>query len=493
MAFDFSDPLVVAKITEWDTLHEENRYLGACLEYLGPIGRNPIRLNQLLDCGVDETWFLDSHNRDFFIGLFEVSVSIGSAGSIVRAQGVIDVAEARTTERGWARPLIQEYQNATGYLDFAVLLSEEIPIWWQKLKRSKLISLLGKLDQTLTLPPSKNNFSHIDVLIEQVSAEWKADPAIKPPAINLFDAMRKRCLEPLPLDSHYPTGLTNFDEILGGGFAGATAPDAGRLIIVAARPGSGKTLVAVNLAMRIAARGSIVAMWSLEMQPEQIALRTIAAWDYVQQRTGLNTGKPVFSSAGKITYNNLRQHDLAPAPRQRLAEENYTALDANFKVYNGDSGLTAENICRQMRLFVKQFPDTRLLVIDHLGLLDHNSKSANQAISVGEATRLIKTTAVNLGVDVLLLCQLNRGLEARTDKMPLLSDLRDSGRIEEDADLVLGLYRPAYYSKEPSDADKLQIGVLKNRQGELSTQTFLVDLNCCALANSPFSSCTAAS
>ena len=485
MAFDFTDSLVVAKITDWNTLHEENRYLGACLEYLGPIGRNPIRLHQLLDCGVAEDWFLDTQNRDFYSGLFEVSLSVGLTGNIVRTQGVIDAAEARTAERGWARPLIQEYQDATGYLDFAVLLSEEIPIWWQKLKRSKLISLLGKLDQTLTLPPSKNNFSHIDVLIEQVTAEWKADPAIKPPAVNLFDAMRKRCLEPIPPDSHHPTGIRAIDEILGGGFAGVNAPDAGRLIIVAARPGSGKTLVAVNLAMQIAARGSVVAMWSLEMQPEQIALRTIAAWDYVQQRIGLNAGQPISSCGGRITYNNLRSHNIPTNARTRLEDENYAALDANFKIYNGDSGLTAENICRQMRLFVKQFPDTRLLVIDHLGLLDHNSKSGNQAIAVGEATRLIKTTAVNLGIDILLLCQLNRGLEGRADKMPLLSDLRDSGRIEEDADLVLGLFRPAYYSKELEDENKLQIGVLKNRQGELSTAHLLVDLNCCALADNP--------
>ena len=142
-----------------------------------------------------------------------------------------------------------------------------------------------------------------------------------------------------------------------------------------------------------------------------------------------------------------------------------------------------------MRVFSRANPDCRLFVIDHLGLLNVGT-NPNRASAIGDATRLLKTTANELGIDVLLLCQVNRGLESREDKMPELADLRDSGRIEEDADVVVGLMRPIHLQPFRRTRNDLRIGILKNRQGALGAfRVWLINLDGCAIyeaLDSPF-------
>jgi replicative DNA helicase len=468
-------------ITSWDSSRDEARFIGACFEYFGPMGRNIDRLFRLLDSGVDETWFQDPRYRDLYLGLFQVVTCIGQEGVTVRVQGILDAAEARTHDKGWAREAMRSCMEASGYLVFDDLLNVEIPLWWQKLKRPKLVSLLGSIDQQITtMPPSPDRMATIESLIEQVTEQWQAEPAVRRSELGLLERTRAKALAPRPLDSRISTGLLTLDQVLGGGLSGPSAPDSGRLIVVCARPAMGKTQVAVNLAMRVAAAGSSVAFWSLEMQDEQIALRMLAAWDYATRRA---SGRPLIG--GPLTYSMLRSHDISGDARKRLEGETYAAIDANLTVFNGGSSLTPETLCHQMRLFCRRRPDTRLFVIDHLGLLAIPDNS-NRAVAVGEATRLIKTTAVSLGVDVALLAQLNRGVENRGDKMPTMGDLRDSGRIEEDADVILGLHRPAYYNVgDPSLVGRLEIGVLKNRQGGSGTFLTQIDLDCCAVSDDP--------
>lgn len=461
-------------ITDWDTTREESRFLGAAIAYLGPIGRDSERLFKLLDSGVNESWFQDSNRRDLFLGLFRVAISIGQEGIRVTPAGAADAAEEISGETGWARRCIAECQDAAGYLEFDELITKEIPLWWDKLKRPKLIELLGKADQSLHLPPSRRSRAEMEILLQKALYEWQAEPETREIQAGLLDRIRQKVLKPLPADTRIPTGLKTLDGYLGGGLSGSNAPDAGRLIIVCARPAMGKTQVAVNLAMRVAAAGSAVAFWSLEMQDEQIGLRMIAAWDHAQCRAA---GAAI---GGSLTYADLRAHSIEGPIRDRLESENYAAIDANLSVFNGGSNLTPERLCHQMRLFARRNPATRLFIVDHLGLLQMDS-NGNRAIAVGDATRMIKTTAVELGIDVALLAQLNRGVESRAEKMPTLSDLRDSGRIEEDADVVLALHRPFYYTPNQADKYILNIGVLKNRQGGSGHADALIDLDCCAV------------
>lgn len=193
------------------------------------------------------------------------------------------------------------------------------------------------------------------------------------------------------------------------------------------------------------------------MGKEELAMRNIAMKDFFYCRM---KGRTDF-----ITYERLKYRTYTMDQRLRLEREDYTLMDDNLSIFLGNSGMTPEYIAGQMRAYSKINPQTRLFVIDHLGLM--NIPTQNRAVAVGEATRIIKTTAREMRVDVVLLCQLNRGVESRDDKRPTLSDLRDSGRIEEDSDIVLGLYRPAYYDKTTPDIQNtLEVISLKNRQGK---------------------------
>ena len=130
------------------------------------------------------------------------------------------------------------------------------------------------------------------------------------------------------------------------------------------------------------------------------------------------------------------------------------------------SGITADACYSRIRQAHMADP-LRLAVIDHLGLFDRPGK--HDPSEIGLITSGAKRLAKDLGIPVMLLCQLNRGLESRTDKRPQLADLRDSGRIEEDADVVIGLYRDEYYNASGPLAGYLEAIVLKNRSGEKGT------------------------
>lgn len=229
------------------------------------------------------------------------------------------------------------------------------------------------------------------------------------------------------------------------------------------------TQMALNIAMRVGMAGYKVGFWELEMQRKQLALRMMAAYDHELCR------KAGHRSAVKLTYEMLRTHRIQGEVRERYIKTDFSVLQENIKMFY-DSSLSHDKLSNQMRLFCRRFPDTRLFAIDHIGLM----QGANEFSTLGEITRVLKLTATELGIDVMLLSQLNRGVEGRTDKMPTMSDARGSGRIEEDADVILGLLRPYYYN--PNDDPTLfQIGGLKNRQGATGVFDASIELNCCAI------------
>lgn len=468
-------------VSDWDTATDERRFLGACFEYFGPTAPRIDYLMKLLDSGVDEDWFVDPDNRHLYLGLFKMAILLGQPGVTVRLGAVFDEAEKMSGEIGWVRDRARECSDAASFLNFDDLIEKEIPLWWTKLKKPKVNEILGSLTLQLNMTAARpGGMEEIGRLLEKASETWAALPALKAVEAGLLDRTRKKALEPLPINSFIRTGIDKLDDIvLGGGLSGFGAPDSGKLIIACGRPGQGKTQLAVNLAMRVAACGHNVGFWSLEMQDEQIALRMIAAYDHFQ---ALGAGKVI---GGPITYGMLKSRSYNPFVRERLELENYAAIDENLNVYKGSNNLTPEVLCHHMRVYAKRKPDTRLLVVDHLGLLSIPSKG-NRATDVGEATRLIKTTAVDIGIDVLLLAQLNRNVEQRAadQRMPSMSDLRDSGRIEEDADIILGLNRPYYYDNtNESLAHVLELGILKNRQGASGVIEAGINLDCCAIYN----------
>jgi replicative DNA helicase len=235
-----------------------------------------------------------------------------------------------------------------------------------------------------------------------------------------------------------------------------------------------------TLALHVARAGHPVAFFSFEMGVEQLVARITAARHLIE--SDWQPGKPFYDHE-HIRYSQLISRDythLTPEASKRLFDGGHKTIQDNLTILT--KSLKPEALALRMRLHKQRHPNTRLFVIDHLGLLDIPSR--DRAVAVGEATRIIKTTAVELGVDVLLVAQLNRGVEGRDNKMPQLSDLRDSGRVEEDADVVLGLFRPGYYNLGADPTD-LQINVLKNRQGSDGAFSACIRLNECAVLDLP--------
>jgi RecA/RadA recombinase len=412
---------------------------------------------RLLNCGVDESWFQHKNRKFIYLGIFTASMSLGQKGVTVRVTAIIEEAERISNEKGWARAEIEKISSYVGYVKVDEILEQDIPLWWKKLKKPKLASLLGKADKILNLMvPTIDRIQGIQDLLDEAKEVWVSEPDFTASKPKLFTSVRDTVLTALPPDIKISSGIGIVDLALGGGFAGPGAPDAGKLIVVCGRPGGGKTQVVINLAARVAGAGYNVAFWSFEMQSEQLALRALAAHDFF-----LTDKDPSIA----ITYDQLNKHRLTPDQRKRLQKTEYKEMDNNLDVFHGNGSVTPEMLCSQIKIYAKRNPNTRLIVIDHLGLLNVGSDKQRRDVAIGEATRLIKLTAVSLGIDIILICQLNRLVEGRDSKKPNLSDLRDSGKIEEDCDVCLGLYRPYYYSKDPSEIRELYFLTLKNRQG----------------------------
>lgn len=221
------------------------------------------------------------------------------------------------------------------------------------------------------------------------------------------------------------TGLTEFDERVGG-------MKPGNLIIIGARPGMGKSAWAVTVADNIAALGGKVAYFSLEMSHEELTLRRLAKRSRV--------------SAGMLKFGGSDFKDVAAI---------YADV-ANSPLYIDDTAdLTAQQIrAKARRMKVEKGLD--LVIVDYLQLVSGERRySANREQEVSGVSRALKQLAKELAVPVIALCQLSRRCEERTDKRPVLSDLRESGGIENDADMVAFLYRPVVYdpSSDPGIAE----------------------------------------
>jgi replicative DNA helicase len=226
----------------------------------------------------------------------------------------------------------------------------------------------------------------------------------------------------------------------------------GDLIIVAARPSMGKTAFTLNVAGNVATRlQKPVMFFSLEMGAEQLVQRLMGA-------------------EARIDISNLRRGFIERSDWSRLAEASGRLSEAPLFIDETPSISVTEmrNKCR------RQLHETglSLIMVDYLQLMQGPSGYDNKATEVGEISKGLKTLARELGVPVVALSQLNRSVEARNDKRPMMSDLRESGAIEQDADIIMFLYREEYYLKEKTPEDRLGIAELiiaKHRNGATGT------------------------
>ncbi len=242
------------------------------------------------------------------------------------------------------------------------------------------------------------------------------------------------------------TGFSGLDRVL-------VQMGKGDLIIVGARPGMGKTSFAMNIATNVAKTKKAVAIFSLEMSGEQLVSR-------------------ILSSEALIDSRTLRTGQLKPEDWDNLA--GVASSLSGCDIYIDDTSAITST---EMRSKLRRIPNLGLVVIDYIGLMQTTSKSDNRAQQVAEISRDLKIMAKDLGTPIICCAQLNRGTEQRGGdaKKPTLADLRDSGSIEQDADIVLFLYRDEYYKdisgnhdtdpNAPNTANTAEVIVAKNRHG----------------------------
>ena len=239
------------------------------------------------------------------------------------------------------------------------------------------------------------------------------------------------------------TGFTDLDEMT----AGLQPSD---LVIVAGRPSMGKTTLAMNFAENAAIRHQIpVAIFSMEMPGEQIALRMLSSLGHIDQH--------------KIRTGKLEDDDW---PRLTSA----VSLLDNAPLYIDDTPALSPSEMRARARRLKREHNLGLIVIDYLQLMQVPGSKENRTNEISEISRHLKALAKELEVPVVALSQLNRGLEQRTDKRPVMSDLRESGAIEQDADVIVFIYRDEVYNQESPQKGIAEIIIGKQRNGPIGSR-----------------------
>ncbi len=397
-----------------------------------------------------ELFYLDSHAK-----MFEVIKELADEKKPIDLTTVIEALNAKN------------YLDKIGGVEYLTEVVNSVPSaanvdYYIEIVRDKaILRRLIEVSTEITTESYDANESTNEILDD---AEKKILNVIKNRKASEFKSIAEvvtnaqNILEELAQNEGNITGIsTGFNALdnLTSGLHGS------EFIVVAARPAMGKTAFAVNLATNIAISGKTVALFNLEMSAEQLAMRMI-------------------SSIGHVEGSKLRSGSLSSEDWEGINEAISTLADA--KLYIDDSpGLTASEIRAKCRRLASSDDGLGIVIIDYLQLLSGSARYAgNRQQEVSEISRLLKTMALELNVPVVALAQLSRAVELREDKRPIMSDLRESGSIEQDADIVAFLYRDDYYNKKAAihpDISLSELIVAKHRNGATDTIELLFERN----------------
>jgi len=240
-----------------------------------------------------------------------------------------------------------------------------------------------------------------------------------------------------------PTGFADLDRMTSGF-------QPGDLVVVAGRPSMGKTALALNIGESVALHyKKPVVVFSMEMGATQLALRLIG-------------------SVGRLDQHKLRTGRLGPDDWDKLSNALGQLNEAPILI-DETPALNAIEVRSRARRIMKQRGELGLVIVDYLQLMQSTSQGENRATEISEISRSMKALAKELQVPVVALSQLNRSLEQRPNKRPVMSDLRESGAIEQDADVILFIYRDEVYNPESQDKGTAEIIIGKQRNGPIGT------------------------
>ncbi|MEZ7667505.1 replicative DNA helicase [Rothia sp. 27098_8_161] len=294
------------------------------------------------------------------------------------------------------------------------------------------------------------NETEVDTLVDQAQAEIYAvtDGNAKEDYVSFSEALEETINE-IDANSNRPDGVygvptdfIEFDELTGG-------LHGGQMIVIAARPGVGKSTLALDIARSASIHHQMTTVFfSLEMSRTELAMR-------------------ILSAEGKISMGRLKKGDLDTEGWTNLATLQGRIDSASLFIDDSPNMTLMEIRAKCRRL--KQRNDLKLVVLDYLQLMSSGKKVESRQQEVSEFSRSLKLLAKELDVPVIALSQLNRGSEQRTDKRPMVSDLRESGSIEQDADMVILLHREDMYNPESDRVGEADMIIAKHRGGPTRT------------------------
>ncbi len=310
----------------------------------------------------------------------------------------------------------------------------------------QLVSATTEINDTVFNPQGRNSEEILDYaeqaifqIAEKQAKGLRKYKVIKDLLVNALDRIDELFHLKTPITG-VPTGYEDFDKRT----AGLQSAD---LIIIAGRPSMGKTAFAINIAEHVAIKEEMsVAVFSMEMPSEQLAMRMIGSLSRINQQ--------------KIRTGNLEDEDWP-----RLTSTVGMMQDARIFIDDTPALTPAELRARSRRIARDHGLD--LIVVDYLQLMQIPGTTENRATEISEISRSLKAMAKELNVPVIALSQLNRSLEQRPNKRPVMSDLRESGAIEQDADVILFIYRDEVYNEDSPDKGMAEIIIGKQRNGPI--------------------------
>ncbi len=402
---------------------------------LGSILIDPAAINDVLAVVQADDFYVEEHKQIFLAmrELFDASQEIDPVTLIdtLVHKGVYEKAGGED----YVRSLVDVTPSAMNVADYARIVKEEST-------RRRIIAACAEVSDmtygeqeavTHVLDYAQQQFTEI-----AQGRDSRSFRRIRDVLFSVLDNLHKLA-DDKEAAQGTPTGFSGVDRLL----VGMGDSD---LILVGARPGMGKTSFALNIATNVAASSKkAVCIFSLEMSAEQLVSRMI-------------------SSEALVDSYHLRSGQLSQDEWKKIADT-AMKLSGTDILIDDTSGMTVTS----MKAKLRRVENLGLVVIDYLQLMESERRSDNRALEVGDISRGLKLMAKELRVPVICCAQLSRGPESRTDKRPQLSDLRDSGAIEQDADVVMFLYRDEYYKTdrdpEAKEGNVAEVIIQKNRHG----------------------------
>ena len=405
---------------------------------LGSILIDPAALNEVADILRSEDFYLNEH-KQIYLAMHELfltnsEIDVVTLIDMLVTKGIYD----KSGGEDYIRTLTDAVPDALNVKDYARIVKEKSLL-------RQLINACGEISEAAYSEQESvtNILDHAEHLIFEIAQgrDTKNFRHIREVLQDVFGHLHD-LTHNKEATQGTQTGFSGLDRVL----AGMGKSD---LVLVGARPAMGKTSFALNIATNVAKQTKKkVCIFSLEMSAEQLVTR-------------------VLSSEALVNSYSLRTGDLSPEDWEHLARASGELAGCDILI-DDSAGMTVT----QMKAKLRRVKNLGLVVIDYLGLMQGDGHKDNRVQEVSEISRSLKVMAKELMVPVICCAQLSRGPEGRTDKKPMLSDLRDSGAIEQDADTVIFLYRSEYYKTDEAakqEASIAEIIVAKNRHGAVGT------------------------